>query len=188
MCQTPPGGPKEASGKPSVGRQDGEGWVDVFRSRLAIIGLCCNRCGDGHGLEQAVKGTAPRNRSEDGSYGLCERPRDHGSLCGRAKERGMLYGTLAGEFTSPRIAAQTCQAPGRVSSDGALKLQWSHSFSMLPVVRAGCRRRGSPNFNNYSGQRTDACSHQLVLWQRTTAGAALTSQFAHLLVHDATAN
>jgi hypothetical protein len=29
---------------------------------------------------RAVRGTAPRNHSEDGGCGLCERPRDHGSL------------------------------------------------------------------------------------------------------------
>lgn len=41
---------------------------------------------------RAVEGTAPRNHSEEGGCGLCERPRDHGSLGGQAKERGMLYG------------------------------------------------------------------------------------------------
>ena len=30
--------------------------------------------------------------SEDGGCGLCERPRDQGSLARQAKERGMLYG------------------------------------------------------------------------------------------------
>ncbi|KAF1926452.1 uncharacterized protein M421DRAFT_93994 [Didymella exigua CBS 183.55] len=47
----------------------------------------CDQAAWSMACARAVEGTAQEPQGEDGGCGLCERPRDHGSLGGQAKER-----------------------------------------------------------------------------------------------------
>ncbi|KAJ4985907.1 hypothetical protein SVAN01_08596 [Stagonosporopsis vannaccii] len=60
-------------------------------------------------------------QSEDGGCGLCERPRDHGSLGGRLR-RGVCCMALTGEFTAQNSSTNLCANVAVVESS----VEWQH--------------------------------------------------------------
>lgn len=126
---------------------------------------------------------------DGGGCGLCERPRDHGSLGGRLR-RGVCCMAPDRVSSPPRIAPRTSRPPAAVLLSRVLSVRVvlrQRPRPVLPASEGSIRLPAPKSSQNRQLLRSsnkalqhDAHGHEPAVWQRTTIPGELPLRFAHL--------